>query len=119
MIFPQSEILDYVCEEEITRQLFGDHFDGAVLIDWESGDIIGINEYLTGKFEKYMDKSDISYSHNLENFLSECVDGANRSALKERAAPEAVTERLASRKSYNVGVQLNSEKNGMRLSKRF
>lgn len=119
MITPHSRISECVCEKEIIRQLFSDHFDGAVLIDPKTDEIIKINKYLTGKFEKYMDKGDISYSHNMEKLLSEGVDESSYAALKERAALDTVTKRLASHETYNIDIGLNFGENGAHFSKRF
>lgn len=115
----KSEILERISENEISRQLLMEYFDGVVLVDAASDRIIPISDFLSGKLKQYINFETGTYSENINVFIDLLIPEDNRAFLRKNFSLENVRQQLEYQKSYNVDFHVISPLENKVIYKRF
>ncbi len=116
MLNSRTKAAQRVDESKVLKRLLLDHFDGVVLVDLDTDEIIPINDSCTGRMAPYIDSLNTSYSYNMGRFM-QSIEKKVRFSIGDKVALDVVRNSMEAQKTYNVNIQFIDDESGSLFKK--
>lgn len=103
MVNSRTKAAQRVDESKVLKRLLLDHFDGAVLVDLDTDEIIPIYDSCTGRMVPYIDSLNTSYSYNMGRVMQN-LEKKVQSSVRDKVALDVVRNSLDTQKTYSVRI---------------
>lgn len=94
--------INRINEKALLERLVFEHFDGIILIECATGNIMKISDHLAGKFLDVANFDGVSYDVQVSELVDVTVPEADKKAVKHSMSLSTVLDNLDKRKTYSV-----------------